>query len=120
MQVSTYMERLKGGRKALCKKASRYCKEKNFGDNIKDHGHTLLENYPECGLRRCEFCTISCLYKMAVIQLHGDSQHYYSRMQQRDAEKRANASHNLEPRTYGWQIADYLVNRAVHLQEFLR
>ena len=34
MQVSTYLERLKGGSKALCKKASRCCKEKRILETL--------------------------------------------------------------------------------------
>lgn len=38
-------------------------REENSGDNTKYHGHTLLENYPEDGLKRCGFCTRIYLYK---------------------------------------------------------
>jgi hypothetical protein len=45
-------------------------REENSGDTIKDHGHTLWENYPEDELKRCGFCTKIYLYKMAMIQVH--------------------------------------------------
>lgn len=96
MQVSAYMERLRGEDTEPCKKASRCCKEEETsGDNIKDHGHNLLENYPEGGLKRGGFCTKVYLHKMAMIQVHGGSQHDYSVACSNEMSKESMTSRNI-------------------------
>jgi hypothetical protein len=75
-------------------------REENCGDNMKHHGHTLLGSYPENGLKRSGFCAKLYLYKMTMIQVHGGSQYNYSRLQQRDADRKANAGNILGPGTH--------------------